>query len=88
MIFALISMSISNDVGIRCRVNINVNARNYLPSDQYETMARVKEYLGPYVGLCRVVPVGCLGPYTPRPYGTTKSATDHAAQSTTGQEHE
>ena len=32
-------------VAIGCRVNVNVNARNYTQSDQCEKMARAKEHL-------------------------------------------
>ena len=38
------SMVLASDAAL-CRVNINVNARNYIPSDQCETMAWVKEHL-------------------------------------------
>ena len=32
-------------MSVGCRVNVNVNARNYTQSDQCEKMARVKEHL-------------------------------------------
>jgi hypothetical protein len=32
-------------MSVGCRVNVNVNARNYTQSDQCEIMARVKEHL-------------------------------------------